>query len=54
MSPSRTPPSNANAPQDSSRFAALELADADVLIYDREVDTAWVRSDTALELERVA
>lgn len=54
MSPERPPRSTPRPPFEPGRFAARELPETDVLIYDREEETAWVRSDAAIELDAMA
>jgi len=31
------------------RYGAIETADGDIVIYDRQQETAWLQSDTAVE-----
>lgn len=38
-------------PKDRGRYIALGTTDDQVMIFDREVDTAWVKCDAAIELE---
>jgi hypothetical protein len=34
----------------ADRYAALEMGDGDVVIYDREEPSAWLQSDHTVEL----
>lgn len=36
---------------DRGRYVALGTTDDQVVVFDCEVDTAWVKSDNAIELE---
>lgn len=38
-------------PDDRGRYVALGTTDDEVVVFDCEVDTAWVKSDAAIELE---
>lgn len=38
-------------PTDRGRYVALGTTDDAVVIFDSEVDTAWIKSDDAIELE---
>ncbi|MFT4889688.1 MAG: hypothetical protein ACI9YT_000599 [Halobacteriales archaeon] len=33
------------------RYADLTTASGDVILYDRDVETAWIQSDVAIDLE---
>lgn len=35
---------------DDKRYGAIETGDGDVVIYDRDNETAWLQSDTMVEL----
>lgn len=34
------------------RYAALETGDGDVVIYDRDVPSAWLQSDSVVDTDR--
>lgn len=38
--------------EEYGRYATIEL-DGDILLYDREVEDAWLQSDTAVDLDAV-
>jgi hypothetical protein len=35
---------------DDERYGAIETGDGDVVIYDRDNQTAWLQSDTAVSV----
>ena len=40
--------------ESADRYPALEVADGEVLIYDRDEHTAWIRSDAAVPVSAIA
>jgi hypothetical protein len=36
---------------DDERYGAIETGDGDVVIYDRDNETAWLQSDTTVPLD---
>jgi hypothetical protein len=36
---------------DMSRYADVQVEDGEVIVYDRDVESAWIQSDSALGLE---
>lgn len=38
-------------PRDRDRYVALGTTENEVVIFDREIDSAWVKSSSAIELE---
>jgi hypothetical protein len=56
MSATPTDPSDTNPTvgidaQEYDRYAALSTADEDVIIYDLDIETAWLQSDVVVDLE---
>jgi len=45
------PPDTDESPEDSAdeRYAALDIGDGDVVIYDREEPSAWLQSDHVVD-----
>lgn len=39
------------APNGTGRYVALQMNDEQVVVYDAEVETAWVQSDTTVEMD---
>jgi len=37
--------------QDYDRYADLTTADGEVIVYDLDVETAWIQSDVAVDLK---
>ena len=35
---------------DAKRYGAIETAEGDLVIYDRDEDTAWLQSDHAVDV----
>lgn len=46
--PERQMESQADTEHDDERYGAIETGDGDVVIYDRDNETAWLQSDTAV------
>jgi hypothetical protein len=39
---------------DMERFDAITIDGGDVLVYDRDNEAAWIQTDTAVDLDRMA
>lgn len=46
-------PDEPNGPRDSGRYVALDMNERQTVVYDAEVETAWIQSDTAVELDNI-
>lgn len=38
---------------EDGRYVALKMTDDGIVVYDAEVETAWVRSDCSMDLDRM-
>lgn len=41
-------------PETDERYVSLDTDDGDTIIYDQEVETAWIQSDFAIERDAMA
>jgi len=39
------------APESAGRYVALQMNEEQVVVYDAEVETAWIQSDTTVAME---
>lgn len=47
--PNRRP--NETASNDDGRYVALQMNDEQLVVYDAEVETAWVQSDLSVSID---
>lgn len=37
-------------PEEAGRYVALQMNEEQVVVYDAEVETAWIQSDTTVDM----
>lgn len=51
MTPAQDRPPSDPAPDQAGRYVALEMNDEETVVYDAEVETAWIQSDTTVDMD---